>query len=403
MIRNECLICGDKNIKKILDLGNHAYADTFISEDRITDPLDVYNLSCALCFNCGHVQTISKTNDKDRYSLHDYSYTSSNSSFSRKHWKNFFKTVSEKLDIKKTHFIVEIGSNDGFLLKQFKENGNKVLGIDASQYIADLATQDGIETIVEIFNEETSKKLLSKFEECDLVIANNVLNHSEQPTSFLRGVRNFLKTNGIFVYEVPYWKSSIESKKIDQVYHEHVSYFTMRSSFKFLQENGFSIIDAEVVDYHGGSLRVYAKKIDNPQEQDNFENLQQMIKEENFLFQEETYNNLYKELIEKKDKILRKIYKIREKKIPLVAVGAAAKGNTLLNFLSINSTIFEFVTDSSIHKQGKYTPLSSLKVVDDSVLAQFKSVYVLILSWNLSKILKTKLRKINKNIKFLEF
>ena len=402
MKRKECLICESDNLSKILDLGNHAYADTFIPKERAYDCLDVYNLSCALCNDCGQVQTISKTNPKDRYSLYDYSYTSSNSKISRTHWKDYANKICKKLEIQENNFVVEIGSNDGFLLQCFKDNGLDVLGVDASEYVAELAQRQNINTIVGFFDSKISDEIIKQFSYAKLVVANNVFNHSEDPVSFAESAFNLLEDDGYFVFELPYWKNSIDSQKIDQVYHEHVSYFTAKSSKKIMEKCGFSIIDIEVVDYHGGSLRVYTQKKSN-EEIKHCDKLYSFMESELYLFDLDTYNSLKKDLLKRKNALNKHLFDLKSRGIPIIAIGAAAKGNTSLTFLSLGNTIIDYVTDTSIHKQNKFTPLTNIPIVDDNILSSYGEVYALILSWNLSETIKEKLRKINTKIKFLEF
>ena len=402
MRRERCLICESNNLAKILDLGNHAYADTFISKKRFYDCLSVYNLSCALCLDCGQIQTISKTSPEDRYSLHDYSYTSSNSKTSRTHWENYANRICKKLKIQKNDFVVEIGSNDGFLLQCFENNDLKVLGVDASRYVAKLAYEKNINTIIGLFDTEISDKIIRESSYAKLVVANNVFNHSEDPVSFAESAFNLLEDDGYFVFELPYWKNSIDSQKIDQVYHEHVSYFTAKSSKKIMEKCGFSIIDIEVVDYHGGSLRVYAQKKTN-EEIKHCDKLYSFIENESYLFVLDTYNSLKKDLLKRKNALNKHLFDLKSKGIPIIAIGAAAKGNTSLTFLSLGNTIIDYVTDTSIHKQNKFTPLTNIPIVDDNILSSYDEVCALILSWNLSETIKEKLRKINTKIKFLEF
>lgn len=402
MKRNNCLVCDSKSLEIIIDLGNHAFADTFIPLDKKNNQLVTYNLSCAICHDCGNIQTCSKTNPKDRYSLFDYSYTSSNSKTSQNHWDNFCLGVAEKIKLNKKAFVIEVGSNDGYLLQQFKNNFNTdILGIDASQHVSDIANQSGIRTKVAIFDSEISKDVLDEYGKADLIVANNVFNHSEDPVDFAKGVSTLLKKDGVFVFEVPYWKSAVDSEKIDQIYHEHVSYMTVKSVKKILDLASLSIIDIQVVDYHGGSLRVYcgyAKTVHSSVVND-------MIKNEEAagLFKSNTYRNLLDKINNKKTNLLRKIYDIKSSGGSLIAVGAAAKGNTFLTFLNLDNSIIDYVTDTSEHKQGKLTPLTSIPICGDEIFREYDEVYAIILSWNISSKLKQKLHEINPRIKFLVF
>ena len=401
MKRDTCLICGSKNLSNILDLGNHPYADTFIPEEDSYKLLPVYKLSCALCEDCGQIQTETITNPQDRYNLFDYSYTSSNSSVAKQHWIEYCEEVKANLSITNTDRICEIGSNDGFLLSLFKKNGNQVLGIDASQNLVEISNSNGTPAIQSIFDAAASVKILKTEEKFNLVMANNVFNHANEPYSFSVGVNNLLKNKGYFVFEVPYWKSTVDSQKIDQVYHEHVSYFTATSVMKLMERAKFSITNISVVNYHGGSLRVYAQKSNNIA---HCNKLYDLINKESYLFEQNTYQELTEQLQRKKTLFLKDLFEIKTlKNIPVIAIGAAAKGNTFLNYMNLNSTFVEYVTDSSPLKQGKTTPLTNIPITSDDILSKYNEVYAIILSWNLSDKIKDKLRLINKNIKFINF
>jgi|SRR3989344_115890 len=403
MFRTKCLICGSINLNEIINLGMHPFADTFVPKDRISEADKAYPLICDLCQECGQIQLRCETNPMDRYCQVDYSYTSSNSNFSRTHWINFAREVSDKIGLKKDSFIVEVGSNDGFLTEQFASNGNRVLGVDPSDYMARLAKNRNVDTVVGLFDSKIADEILKKHGKADIIIANNVFNHSNSPLDFAKAVKKLLSDDGTFVYELPYWYIGFKTGKFDQIYHEHVSYFTARSSKKILEIAGMGIRDLDVVDYHGGSLRVYAKHEDRV-ESAECSQLEETINKEfsEGLFDLNGYKRFMEDIIKQRNNFLQKVYEIRRRNIPIVAVGAAAKGNTFLNFYNLTNTILDYVTDSSPHKQGKYTPLSRIPIVGDEIFAKYNGeVCALILSWNIANQIKDGLAKINPNIKFI--
>lgn len=402
MFRKNCLICDSNDLKEIINLGMHPFADTFVPQKEAEGPDVVYPLICDLCKNCGQVQIRCITNPKERYCKIDYSYTSSNSEFSRTHWENYAKEVSLKANLGKDGFIVEIGSNDGYLSYQFLKEGQKVLGVDPSPYMNELAKKNGVSTLTSIFNEEVAKDIIKNYGKADMIIANNVFNHSNNPLDFAKGVRLLLKDDGIFVFELPYWQDTIKSGKFDQIYQEHISYFTALSSKELMERVGMTLFDIDIINYHGGSLRVYVK----PKEalKDHCKKALDLIEMEkrDGLFKEKTYYSFVDKINRERSIILKKIYEIKGNGISIVAVGAAAKGNTLLNFYGLNNTTIDYVTDASPHKQNKFTPLSRIPIRGDEVFSHYKEVYALILSWNISNQLKDILYKINPNIKFIE-
>ena len=398
---------------RIIDLGMHPFADTFIGQKQLPMSEPVYSLQCLLDKDTSEISLGVDTKADERYNLYNYSYTSSNSKFARNHWIDYAKEVSEKINLSEGSKVIEIGSNDGFLAKQFKDLGCEVIGVDPSHYMAQLAMDRGIKTYTTLFDLEVSEDVRGDFGSADLIVANNVFNHSNNACNFAQGVVNLLKPNGIFVYELPYWYNTIKDKKFDQIYHEHVTYFTVKSSYELLRKVGLEIMDVEVVDYHGGSLRVFAKRCGmkkgpDPSFPEVFDvklndKVASMIKEEEEfgLFEEETYQEFMEELHSKRNKFMKEIYDIKSQGYSIIGVGAAAKGNTFLNFYNLDSTVLDYVTDASEHKQGKYTPLTRIPIVGDEIFAEYDKVYALILSWNISDIIKENLKKINDKIEFL--
>jgi SAM-dependent methyltransferase len=388
-------------MNKIIDLGMHPFADTFVSKNQLNESEPVYPLECFLDKDTGEVKVGVRTDAHGRYIAYDYSYTSANSKFSKDHWINFAKDVNEKLNLPKNSNVVEIGSNDGFLTKQFKDMGYNVLGVDPSPYVKDLALELGVETYCDFFGYEVSNNIGKDFGQANLIIANNVFNHTNDIEDFTAGVENLLNDDGIFVFELPYWYNTIKDQKFDQIYHEHVTYFTVKFSYELLKKHGLEIMDVDVVNYHGGSLRVFAKKKDEIVLQPHIKSM--IEEEESFgLFKESTYVKFVQDLHQKRNTFLKKIYKIKSKGYSIIGIGAAAKGNTLLNFYNLDNSVIDYITDSSEHKQGKYTPLTRIPIVGDEIFGEYDKVYGLILSWNISDIIKENLRKINKKIKFLE-
>lgn len=401
MLREKCSVCNTKNISRIIDLGLHSYADTFIPEDALDKAEPVYPLSCDLCNNCGQIQSAYITDPNERYALYDYSYTSSNSAISRAHWTDYANHVCTKLGIESNEFIVEIGSNDGFLCKVFQQNGQRVLGIDASPQMAQIAIESGVETIVGIFDEDIGDLIFSNYGAPKIVIANNVFNHANNPVEFATAVSDLLTHAGTFIFELPYWIAALESKRFDQIYHEHVSYLTIRSSVEILKRANMEIVDVEIVDYHGGSIRIYAKKLDSGSSS-KVEGL--IIKEKQLgAFDCQTYHELMKLWIKQRRNLLEQIYEIKANNGHVIAVGAAAKGNTFLTFCGLNNSLIDYVTDSSKHKQGKYTPLTRIPICGDEIFFKYYNPNALILSWNISEKIKEILQKINQSIKFLEW
>jgi len=397
-----CLVCGSNKLTEIINLGANSFADTFVKKENLERGLEIYLLSCNLCEECDNIQISLKTDPKKRYSSqwNEYSYTMSNSRISRDHWSEFAKSVLGKNKIDFNDLIVEIGSNDGFLLEQFNVSGYKnTLGIDPSEEMGNLAEKRGIKIVKQLFPFFDLKSQI--IQKASIVVSNNTVNHSEDPVVFINSVNNIMKDDGIFVFETPWWFEGFKTYKFDCIYLEHQTYFTVKFCKNILEKCHMYIDDIEVVEYHGGSLRIFAKKRKNRENHCN--KISDLIKleEESGLFEVESYKKYMNFIKAQRNKFLQKIFDIKSNGGNIVGIGACAKGNTFLNFYRLDNTIVDYVTDSSPQKQGKFTPLSFIPIVSDDVLKQYKEVYCIILSWNLSNELKQNLSKINPNIIFI--
>jgi SAM-dependent methyltransferase len=395
-----CLI-SQQSVVKILDFGQHAYADTFIGQDQLNLSEPVFPLQVNLNADSGSIQLGYVSNAQDRYSLYSYSYTSSNSATARAHWDEYATTVkSRHLSIK---FSVEIGSNDGYLINQFQGNGVRAMGIDPSAEMCRIARERGVEVMPAMFCEPVAKDLAARAGQADLIMANNVFNHANDPVAFARAVATLLSEDGVFVFEVPYWLSMIESGRFtDMVYHEHPTYFTIKMAWNTLKAAGLEITDFDVVNYHGGSLRVFARRDTGMTMPVAVEDA--IARETQIgLFDARFYQVLQRRFEQQRDTWLHDFYRLRlaEPDAVFVGVGAAAKANTWLTWHGLNKTHLKCITDSSSFKQGKYTPLTRIPIADDSVFAQHERPYAVILSWNIGEGLRQAILNINPHTRFL--
>ena len=395
-----CLI-SQQPVTKILDFGQHAYADTFVAEDQLNLSEPVFPLQVNLNADSGGIQLGYVSHAEDRYSLYSYSYTSSNSQTARNHWDEYANTVKQRCASIK--FAVEIGSNDGYLINQFRGEEVRAIGIDPSMDMCRIAKERGVEVMPALFCEPVAKDLYKRVGGANVVMANNVFNHANDPVSFARAVSRLLADDGLFVFEVPYWLSMIESGRFtDMVYHEHPSYFTVKMAWNTLKAAGLEITDFDVVDYHGGSLRVFARRDTGAAMPVAIEDA--IARETQIgLFDTGFYQVVQRRFEQQRDAWLRQFYEIRqaEPDAVFIGVGAAAKANTWLTWHGLNKTHLKYITDSSAFKQGKYTPLSRIPIADDAVFAQYDRPYAMILSWNIGAGLKQAILNINPNTRFI--
>lgn len=327
-----------------------------------------------------------------------------NSQFARDHWASFYDEINKKLDLKGKN-ILEIGCNNGYLLKKFLQNTSyhNILGIDSSLEMCDYASKNN-KVNHGVFGSDYLKNNPTKG--MDLIISNNVLNHSNNPVDFVDNVNLLLNNEGYFVFEIPYWGETVKSGNFDQIYHEHISYFTIKSVKVLLEKCNLTLKDIELIDYHGKSLRVYAQKNSKTPLPEYISNM--IIKEEEkglFCFNSDCYKQFIDNISKRKLDLLSKIIELKkDKNNIIVGVGAAAKANTLLTYYGLNNYYIDFITDNSKLKQNKFTPLTRIPIKDDTALKNIdtsKSIHVIILAWNISGNLKDKLTQINSNIKFI--
>jgi SAM-dependent methyltransferase len=388
-------------VQKILDFGQHAYADTFIAADQLNLSEPVFPLQVNLCPESGSIQLGYVSNAEDRYRLYSYSYTSSNSKTARNHWDEYAATVKSRC--RDSKFIVEIGSNDGYLINQFCGKDIRIIGIDPSEEMCEIAKQGGAEVIPKLFCESVAHNLVASTGHAEVIMANNVFNHANDPVAFAKAVSALLTTDGIFVFEVPYWLSMIESGRFtDMVYHEHPTYFTVKMAWNLLKAAGLEITDFDVVNYHGGSLRVFARRDTGGAMPVQVEDA--IARETQIgLFDPRFYEVVQRRFEQQRDAWLQDFYKLRlaEPDAVFIGVGAAAKANTWLIWHGLNKTHLHCITDSSAFKQGKYTPLSRIPIRSDAEFAQHNEPYAVILSWNIGEGLRNAILNINPRTRFI--
>jgi len=398
---DRCMITGQP-VEKILDFGQHAYADTFVSESQLNLSEPVFPLQVWMNSESGSIQLGYVSHAEDRYSLYSYSYTSSNSATARAHWDEYADTVKSRCQNPK--FVVEIGSNDGYLINQFRGEEVRAMGIDPSMDMCRIAKERGVEVMPALFCEPVAKDLRTRVGGANVIMANNVFNHANDPVSFARAVAQLLADDGVFVFEVPYWLSMIESGRFtDMVYHEHPTYFTVKMAWNVLQAAGLEITDFDVVDYHGGSLRVFARRATGSAVPVQIEDA--IARETQIgLFDSRFYQVTQRRFEQQRDAWLHEFYKLRmaEPDAVFIGVGAAAKANTWLTWHGLNKTHLKYVTDASAFKQGKHTPLSRIPIAHDLVFAEYERPYALILSWNIGPGLRQAILNINPNTRFLQ-
>lgn len=400
MLAKKCIVCDNSNLKRIIELGFHPLADTFLKKEQLILPLNTYPLNCLLCKNCGHVQNEYFTPGDERYVESNYSYTSFNSDAAKKHWLEFFDSVNKYTNVEPSDHVIEFGSNDGHLLSHFKKKGIKVTGIDPSPIMVREARKIGVDSIEGFVGKDTIATAVKKKGLAKIIMGNNVVNHIENLKEAMSEIKPGLKNDGYFIFEVPSLKDTVEKYLFDMVFHEHVSIFSVRSADTMLKRYGLYITHVENVNYHGGSLRIISTPNASAY---NRALVKKHIKaEENKkIFSPKTYVSFMAKIIKDKSDVLAKVYSLKKKRKKIAAIGAGARSNTLLNFYKLDNTVIEFVSDASKHKIGKYTPGSLIPIKNDASLQTENIDVALITAWNIGKYLTEKIRKINDKIEFI--
>ncbi len=375
-----CRACDGTRLHKILVLGPTPLANSFLTKEQLAQdepsfPLDVY-----ACEDCGLLQLVHVVSPEVLF--RDYIYVSTTSDTLQHHFAAYASAIKERYGLGPRSLVVEIASNDGLLLRKFRDVGVPGLGVEPAVNIAAMARKDGLEVVNEFFKEETAREILETHGPADVVIGNNVLAHVDGLSSFLRGIELILKPRGGVSIEVPYVRDLIEHNEYDTMYHEHLSYFSIEVLVKLFARFGLAVHDVERVPIHGGSIRVHAaKKGGGYAATDRLRNL---LHEEDALglntlpFQKGFAGKVYRT----RDAILALLRRLKAEGKRIAGYGAPAKGNTQLNYCGIGTDLLEYAVDKSPLKQGKFTPGMHLPVFPVEKLLDDQPDYVLIIAWN---------------------
>ena len=379
-----CRFCNNKNLNPFIDLGSAPPSNAYLSELDLKKPERWFPLKVNVCSQCFLVQTDDYTNASDLFD-ENYAYFSSFSKTMLNHSKNYVEKVLKKFLLNKESHVVEIAANDGYLLQYFKEKGIPCLGIEPTASTAAAARDKGIEIIEEFFGVSLAKKLIDKKRSADLVVANNVLAHVPDISDFVKGVSILLNEKGIATFEFPYLINLIEKVQFDTIYHEHFSYLSLSTVDTIFKENGLDIIDVETHEIHGGSLRVFAQKISDKSIYPRSSSIKKFLEYEsiNGYLTRQIYDGFQIKAEKLKDDFLEFLINAKKKSKKVFGFGAAAKGNTFINFSGIRKDLIQCVIDSNPAKQGKYLPGSRIPILSENEILSNRPDYIVILPWNL--------------------
>lgn len=375
-----CRLCKSRKLKKILDLGKTPPANSFLKKSQLKDKEDFFPLAVNFCTDCSQLQ-LSHVVSPEILFRH-YVWVSSTSPVTVAHFEEYAKSVFEKIKLKKNDLVVEMGSNDGVLLKPFKKLGARVLGVDPALNVALRATKEGILTLPHFFNVKIAKQIVKKYGKAKVISANNVFAHINDLDEIVKAVCELLDKEGAFVIEAPYNIDLVEKNLFDIVYHEHLSYLAIKPLDRFFKSFGMQIFDVVRTPVHGGSVRIFVKtrlakhKINKSVKE--FIDLEKRKK----LSDINTYYEFAKHIKKNKISLLKLLRKLKKENKSIAGYGAPAKSTTLLHYFGIGKEIIDFIADDSRFKHGLFTPGKHIPVVAAEQLYIKKPDYLLILAWN---------------------
>lgn len=387
----ECRICRNKDLREFLSLGKTPLANSFLPKEGLSQKEESFPLAVCFCQNCKLVQLTYVVPAETMFK--NYVYVSSTSGTLRVHFTRMAEDISKRFNLDEKSLAVDIGSNDGILLKGFKKFNVQAIGVEPATNVAKIAEENGVETINSFFNKDTAREIVVRNGHADIVTATNVFAHVDDIGEFAENVKFLLKKDGIFVIEVQYLVDTVEKMTFDNIYHEHLSYFTLTSLANFFKRHGMGIFDAQKVDSHGGSLRAFVKK--NGGSHDPSRNIIEILRHEQEIGADgiELYRKFAGKVYGVRKKLKSYLEDIKNNGMSIAGYGAPAKSTTLLNFCGIGNDFLDYIVDENALKIGLYTPGTRIPVVSPDTLDKKKPDYILILAWNFAQEILAKTKK----------
>jgi SAM-dependent methyltransferase len=375
-----CRFCAAPLRRSFTDLGMSPLANAYRSAEQLQDAEAFYPLHVYVCERCLLVQLPAAASPAEIFS--DYAYFSSYSESWVEHARRYVDAISERLDLGNDSRVVELASNDGYLLRWFVERGIPVLGVEPAANVAAVAEENGVPTLVEFFGRGVGERLAREGSGADLIVGNNVLAHVPDLNDFVAGIAALLKPGGVVTMEFPHLLRLIEETEFDTIYHEHFSYFSFLTVREVFAHHGLTLFDVEELPTHGGSLRIYGA-VDRPETERPGELLAR--ERDAGLDAMPAYEAFDERVREAKRSLLAFLIEAKRERRSVVGYGAAAKGNTLLNYCGVRSDFLDYVVDRSPHKQGLFLPGTHIPIEAPERVAESRPDYLLILPWNLTR------------------
>ena len=380
-VHASCRFCGTPLYQTVVDLGMSPLCESYLRQDQLNEMEAFYPLHVYVCDNCFLVQLEEYVSPKKIFT--EYAYFSSYSASWLEHARSYSRMATERFGIDDTSLVVELASNDGYLLQYFAKAGIRVLGVEPALNVADAALKKGIPTLTRFFGVELAKEMASLGQQADLLIGNNVLAQVPDLHDFVKGMQIVLTPKGAITMEFPYLMELIKKNQFDTIYHEHFSYFSFTTVEKIFAAHNLKLFDVEKIPTHGGSLRIYACHAEDRSKQVNSRVEALRAHEEKAGVKTLGYYISFSEKVrETKRKLLEFLISTKEQGKSIAGYGAPGKGNTLLNYCGVRSDFLDYTVDRSPYKQNKFLPGTHIPIFDPAKIDETKPDYLLILPWN---------------------
>lgn len=378
----KCRFCATPLEHTLVDLGMSPLCESYVSADRANCMEPFYPLRVFVCHRCFLVQLQQYVSAEDIFS--DYAYFSSYSDSWVEHAKVYTDSMVERFNLNGNSLVIEIASNDGYLLQHFVAKGLPVLGIEPAANVAAVAQEKSIPTLIEFFGERVAHRLALQNRQADLLLGNNVLAQVPDLIDFVRGLKILLKPEGVITMEFPHLMKLVEENQFDTIYHEHFSYFSLLTVERIFAAHDMTLFDVDELPTHGGSLRIYVRHTGDASKPVTGRVAALWAREHAAGLNRLSYYELFAERVkETKRQFLDFLIRAKREGSSIAGYGAPGKGNTFLNYCGIRTDFIDYTVDRNPHKQGKFLPGTHIPIFDPAKIKETKPDYVLILPWNL--------------------